>query len=80
MKDPIYYANIIDSGKVYVLDLAKNIIYTGNRNDVILTSNPQLHDDDSETYTLVVTVNGKTSPCYAARQFATEKEFLVWKG
>lgn len=75
----VCYIKVLETNKVYVLDESKCIQYVGTASDAILSSVPQLHDDDSETSTWMVTVNGKSNPCYASRQFATEKEFTEWK-
>lgn len=75
----LYYVSILAPDKVYVLDKAKYIQYSGSKADVRLVKAAQLHDDDSEIERLFVEVAGKRHPCYAARVFATEADFEEWR-
>ena len=75
----VYYVEIKESGKVYVLDQSRYVAYIGSTDDVDLVQNSQLHDDDSETHRFVVAVGEKSYPCRGIRRFDTEADYEEWR-
>lgn len=76
-----YYVEISGEDKVYVLDQCKYIQYVGSKSgqDLVVSANPQLHDDDSETHRLVASVDGRTVPIRVERRFGSFAEFEEWR-
>lgn len=76
----VYFAEVLESGRVYVVRTDKTVIYTGNksRGDVLLVTKKQKHDDDSETSRLVVRVAHLEHDCAGTFGFALERDFVEW--